>query len=300
MRIIYTLIFTLLIFSASSQTTIVMQPDGLSGIDANVASFDKYNNYGDQLLLQAFQWTTWDDTIEVRAFFKFDLSEIPEGMDIESALLSLYGNEEASSATTAHFTEEGTNQSYVSRVIEPWDEHFISWVNQPNWTDEDQILLPTSLTYKEDYLNYNITKLINYQYKNPAGNFGFVIHNKVKEPHRSMCFLSSDHFKSSRRPKLTVTYTESADIPENILQNLTIYPNPASSKISLKFNESLNPSEKVTINITDLIGNNVYSGIVDNPNAAKDISVSHLPAGIYFVRIRSGENITLRKLIVKD
>jgi hypothetical protein len=300
MKIHVTLILFFSITFSLAQNTVVIQPDGIKGIDANVANFQPVNNFGDHKLMQAFQWTLGPDTMRVRSFFKFDLSDIPEGKEIETAYLSLYGNEDPQGATDAHSTIDGSNESYICRVIEPWEEYTIVWNNQPAWTDDDQVLLPGSLSSSEDYINYNITEIIRYQYKNPAGNFGMVMFNKIKQPHRSMTFLSSDHWISGERPKLTVIYKDAQSVGEESRPQFTLYPNPAKNRISIKLDDNFQGNENINVVISDLIGNNLFSANFKGYDIPDEVDISLLPSGIYFVRIQSGEQIAVKKLIKKD
>ncbi|HYF04333.1 MAG TPA: T9SS type A sorting domain-containing protein, partial [Patescibacteria group bacterium] len=88
------------------------------------------------------------------------------------------------------------------------------------------------------------------------------------------------------------------------LKNITIVPNPARDYADISFKSSA--FEKTDITIMDVAGREVlklYSGIPE----AGGISISwslidanriRVPAGIYFIRIASGKNITMNKVVV--
>jgi Secretion system C-terminal sorting domain len=86
-------------------------------------------------------------------------------------------------------------------------------------------------------------------------------------------------------------------IPDLALDNFTMYPNPAKDLVSINFNEVL--SENMSISIFDILGKLVLSkkslDIVDE--IALNISI--LKSGMYFVELRNGQQLAIKKLIVK-
>lgn len=67
--------------------------------------------------------------------------------------------------------------------------------------------------------------------------------------------------------------------------NWTIYPNPASDNISLKFT---NPPYKETLEIYNTIGNLVKSIKINS--STMNINISDLPEGVYFIRLKNKLN----------
>lgn len=80
-------------------------------------------------------------------------------------------------------------------------------------------------------------------------------------------------------------------LQENINDPVQLYPNPATHHIAI---ESEAPS---VIEITNIGGQTVY--VLKNLQNKALIDVSGLPAGLYFVAIRSAKEHTIRKLLKK-
>jgi PKD repeat protein len=84
-------------------------------------------------------------------------------------------------------------------------------------------------------------------------------------------------------------------ISDNYPPSFKVYPNPASDQITI----SSNLNDWAEINILDLSGRILMNYITDFTSSENvEVSVSHLPAGIYFARITSGRNTAAEKIIV--
>ena len=76
--------------------------------------------------------------------------------------------------------------------------------------------------------------------------------------------------------------------------NLSIYPNPANSMVTISVSEQL---ASTTATVIDLNGRTVATFTLTDNTATFD--VSSLAKGAYFVRITGEQATTVRKLIVK-
>lgn len=74
-------------------------------------------------------------------------------------------------------------------------------------------------------------------------------------------------------------------------QDIRISPNPARGLINI----SLHPEEKFLLTITSFSGKQVF---VDRINGHATIDLSHLPAGLYLVKVAGAENIFTQKLMI--
>jgi hypothetical protein len=80
-------------------------------------------------------------------------------------------------------------------------------------------------------------------------------------------------------------------ISENKLSsNLSAYPNPFKDKIIIQ----LNSENEFTLNITDVIGKQVYSQSVSDKT---EIDLSLLPKGVYFAEIRNEHHRAIKKIV---
>ncbi|AEW86431.1 T9SS C-terminal target domain-containing protein [Flavobacterium columnare NBRC 100251 = ATCC 23463] len=79
---------------------------------------------------------------------------------------------------------------------------------------------------------------------------------------------------------------------EQPLDNLTIYPNPASSGRIYITSRSTSSKE---IEIYDVLGKLVLQTLL----TAKELNITSLNEGVYIIKIKEGEQRITRKLIVK-
>jgi plastocyanin len=78
-----------------------------------------------------------------------------------------------------------------------------------------------------------------------------------------------------------------------LLDNIRIYPNPASSKI----NFDMNNNEQLNVKIYNLLGKEVLNSSIDGTN--NSISVATLSKGMYIAKITTtdGKNFSTRKFV---
>ncbi|NEN24747.1 T9SS type A sorting domain-containing protein [Cryomorpha ignava] len=74
----------------------------------------------------------------------------------------------------------------------------------------------------------------------------------------------------------------------------TIFPNPASDKLTIKLYQAMVPS---TVEIVDLSGRAVFSKTIDA--TASEIDISKLQSGLYFVWFPLSGNKSVRKLVIR-
>lgn len=89
--------------------------------------------------------------------------------------------------------------------------------------------------------------------------------------------------------KLSIYTSICSNINETILDNISFFPNPANEKIEL------NGLKEGNIEILDLQGIIIKKIIITENN--QSIKIFDLRSGIYFVKIYSGKNIYLKKLV---
>ncbi len=85
----------------------------------------------------------------------------------------------------------------------------------------------------------------------------------------------------------------------NTINQFSLIPNPASSKVQLVFNQLTDGTEDALIQITTLNGQvlqNVYHAIQNN---AVELNTSDLSSGMYLVKVITSKNSYVQKLIIK-
>ncbi|NOX46638.1 MAG: DNRLRE domain-containing protein [Chlorobi bacterium] len=199
--VVFQLVLLFFLSPVFSQETIVIQPGASEGKDAMVRSLFPYQNWGTDESLFAAAWTYDDDFGITRPLFDFDLSVIPDSSEILQASLSLYYDPEC-----GHEGHSGENEAYLLRVTGFWEESAVDWNNQPTTSTENQVLLPASSYYNQDYLDIDVTDLVKDMISEPDNSYGFLIRHVVEVQYRSLIFASSDHPNENLHPKLEITY----------------------------------------------------------------------------------------------
>ncbi len=193
---------------AGAPVTVVLQPDAACGKDAligdNVPTSTNINNYGDDPEFNALAWTAQGNPSNHRSLIEFDLSFIPVGSAVSSAYLSFYWN--TTSQNPGHSNMSGPNNAILSAITSPWSEYTVTWVNQPGTTTLHQALLPASTSNNQDYLNIDVTDMVQDFVNSPTTNYGMMIREATESAYRSLVFASSDNVDPNLHPKLELTY----------------------------------------------------------------------------------------------
>ncbi len=88
---------------------------------------------------------------------------------------------------------------------------------------------------------------------------------------------------------------ESVSIGEaEILQSISIYPNPASSRISVE--TYMEPTQGTSLAISNINGQEINTQLIEQSKT--EIDISNLSAGIYIVKLQSAKEVVTQKLVV--
>ena len=139
---------------------------------------------------------------------QFDLSSIPANAVVTSAHLDLYADSGSTTFGNGVAMYGVDNASYLRRITQPWSQNGVTWNNQPTDTNTDQVVLPTSTSPSQNYLNTDVTELT--QDMIASGNNGFMIEPVSSQPDNSMQFRNDNYPDSSYHPQLRVCYTTSS------------------------------------------------------------------------------------------
>jgi hypothetical protein len=247
MKKIFLLAFLGINLIAHSQNVIILQPGHSTGKDSEISDYasNQNTNYGNYGVIASYIWSN-GTVYREKALLQFDFSSIPAGAIITGAYLDLYASPPGNTFGSVTQSMNGTNNaSYLRRILEPWDENTVTWNNQPKDTNINQVILPTSTSGSQNYLNIDVTQLVNDMTLN--GNYGFMIEPVSTQPNNSMLFNSSDYSDTTLSPKLTINYiisgsncitlrpdathgkdSEISDYPNNLDQNYGNYGTFAS------------------------------------------------------------------------
>lgn len=191
---------------------IILKPGPEDGIDAMFEYWSEKDypnrNWGDNIAFVAQAWTANGIPLKVRSAMKFNLDQIPAGSKIRKATLALYAGKTVTPASPAlgdgHSTLSGENSVLLQVITEPWDEHTITWNNQPPTSTINQVVIPASTCQFEDYTNIVITSMVQEMINEPSTNYGFMIKLNNENYYRSMLFGSSDYPDETKRPVLII------------------------------------------------------------------------------------------------
>ena len=81
----------------------------------------------------------------------------------------------------------------------------------------------------------------------------------------------------------------------NLDEELRVYPNPSSAHITIKLPQ--NPQKKTSLTIYNLNGQQLITQAISEPQT--EIDISHLPAGIYIIKVWNDNDVMVQKVIKK-
>lgn len=274
----------------NAQTTILLQPDSVSGKDTKLHELHPNTNFGSSNEFMSFTWTFSGSTATSFSLMEFDFSAIPVGAIITNAKLSLYHN-----SLTASQGHSGDNACYLKKITSTWDENLVTWNTMPTTTIVDQILLPTSNTGFQNYTNIDITNFAIDWQNNPGSNFGMMLELIDETPFKSMKFCSSDFPNPILRPKLEITYKFSGISlnPEKKIA-FDIFPNPASDIITIDFGDFT--SHLVALNIYNSKGQFIEQKAI--PESSVLLDISSYEKGVYYIKVFSNDFVKVEKIII--
>lgn len=248
------------------------RPDAITGIDALLQENNPTINYGNDEEFITYDWTFAGAGKKGVSLLKFNLASIPTNANIASAKLSLFYNNGSSSAG-----QFGDNTSYLKKITSSWDENTVTWNTMPSTSSVGQVILPTSLTTYDDYIDFDVLSLISPMVSSPSTNYGMMLQLINSGTYRSMKFCSSDYVDSTRRPRLKICYTASTGISSfSNQQEKSIYPNPASSII---YFYGFNLGEKFSL--YNQCGQEVMTGILND----NFLDLKGFAKGIYYFKM---------------
>jgi hypothetical protein len=301
-KVIFTLILTVGSYLGICQTTLILQPDSITGKDAMIwsKSGDTGTNKGNINYMGASAWT-WNGVFGTqRMLVDFDLTAIPAGATITAAELSLYYFQHSG------FGFNGDNALYIKRITSPWDESTVTWDNKPSYTDTNEVSVP-AFTMGNSIENLDVTALVTDMVADQNNSHGFLVMLQTEATYRVFNAATSEHTDSSLHPKLVIHYY-SNDVTglkaseENELA-LTIFPNPYSDNSVLNFH--LSDNKNLLIEMVNSEGKTIKTFANTNFSAG-DHTIelnkenTRCPGGLYLIRVVSDNKVYSHKLIIKD
>ncbi|WP_339917965.1 T9SS type A sorting domain-containing protein [Yeosuana marina] len=139
--------------------------------------------------------------------------------------------------------------------------------------------LPSSAAHQNDISNYDI---LSNSLANNAGGSGIPVFYDINNNTRNTIVPDVGAFEYSVLLNIQMY--------NNI--SVSVYPNPASSKLIIRTNTSV-----VTISIFDINGRLLTSKQLSNPQLEYQLNINYLSHGIYFLEVQSGKLKQIQKFI---
>ncbi len=194
----------MVITSCSLKRHLTVTPVTSERGDAVVSLIVPDNNYGKLEDIHIYSWFQGGLLNVNRVLIDFNLDAIPKRAIIYKAFLSLYLN------PTSVYDKVGGNQGQdsiiIQRVVSNWHESDVTWKKQPETTIENQLIIPKNENSKEDYINIDVTNIVQDIVNEDDGRYGILIRHKNEKPYNVVFFASSNNPNKKLHPKLKVYY----------------------------------------------------------------------------------------------
>lgn len=283
---------------------LIFQPGPRDGKDAILHGLisERDRNYGHNPQVAANAWTYGGEPGTVRNLIEFNIKQIPANTKVQKATLSLYAWDNDQKEFGQHSTLSGPNTCILHRVTSPWLENEVTWNKHPEYTEENQVIIPSSVFPTQNYPDIDVTQLVEDMLANPRTSFGFLLKLQTEEYYRMMNFCSSDHSNPKLRPKLTVYFKyqgETNDPQVSGIQgidyknNFLIYPNPATNQLQIESKQDISFDIKV-YNL-----NGILIDEFTNTDAITHYDITKYPAGVYLFSFISYELISYQRIIIQ-
>jgi hypothetical protein len=270
------------------QTTIKINSKTGSGQFTRIQSSLPSTNISHSQLFTAVSGTINGVTTIDRSLLKFDLSQIPTNAEIVGATLELYAN----TVNGGHSTIDGSNECWLEKIAENWIESSTTWNNQPKTDTTHRVSINRTSSVSQNFVNIDVTDIIKNSFSNNT-NFGFMLKLKTEANRRVMVFASANASDTTLHPILNVTYTESASLSKHNDGILKVYPNPVKDLLSVETGKS----DFNSYEIISMDGQTIVSATFI-PKSKFAVNIEAIPAGVYFLRLKSADKVMNKKFVV--
>ena len=255
--------------------------------DSYVYQYSPNSNYGAERQLKIYS-NIFDENTITRSLIEFDLTSIPPGTGIQSALLNIY-----------MFNQAGSDFAIEARgVLNPWNEMNVTWNNQPAHDTDLAAILPYQ---GYGWWHFDITALAQFWVDNPGLNHGLKLKMEMEQyPDslgRAAYFYSRD--TSLNQPNLEVMQTGVAERTTSDVQELLLKPNPARSSALLCMNVTRDMHIQITMyDISGREMKEIFNGDMDEGSRVLSIDTNVLAAGTYFIEVNTENSHDVKQLVI--
>lgn len=191
-----------------------LQPGPDEGKDAMISDLQPDTNFGDYKYFEATFLTEPVLTVmrSNRSLIDFDLGSLPKSAVIQKVTLQLsYDLPVPFDSVYVANTDPSTGVAFygavLQQIIEPWDEHKVTWNNQPKTIEMNQVFVYPFIK-NANFIEVDVTPL----FVNPSASllpsYGMLFRLWPDNMFPGFRFASSDYPEASMRPKLIISYSE--------------------------------------------------------------------------------------------
>lgn len=188
--------------------------DYIGAIEDTFINLNTENNIaGEQL--NTYTWP--DNKVANAILMKIDLSHLPEGAQIQSAILELYatgaGGDEVFDISIHKVIHNNPDLSattgYTFDGINGWTDNTDSYSNIPMaQADISAAENVNGVDMSAGYKNWDITNMAQSWLTDPASNYGLLLNSDtIASADSYRTFAASEAIDANQRPRLVVTYT---------------------------------------------------------------------------------------------
>ena len=230
--------------------------------------------------------------IDERLLVRFDLSAISQTAVATKATLSLYSTAQP---------RPGSATVNVYKISKAWDEATANWTkatSSVSWAKAGGDYDPTAVatyTYGEEvnvWHTIDVTAVVSQFIKNPATNFG--LHFFMEPAMYTVRYTSSNSTDQALRPKLTLEMNTSA------INNVQKVINSGAIAVSQSPHELILRMPGTGLQNAELItADGRVVARATGTNGQISMTISSLPAGMYFVSVKSAQDNVVKKITLQ-
>jgi len=236
--------------------------------DSHVAESAPATNYSGATQMELKNGKSWSREI----YLNFNISALNK--DDEKIIFRAYMNSMQPSQDIV-ISIEGNNNTYNSQLC---------WNNKEFYVFEPISDRPVTAISVSEYIQWDITQWIRQQLEQNESNAAFRL--RIPNPADALCkFYSTEWNNGKFSPAIlsVKSVTVGVDTQIGTTPVIEIYPNPAENYFKIKAEKPLSRVE-----VWNLSGSLVYQYV--NASVDKEIDISVLPQGVYFVKIFTSDS----------
>ena len=158
------------------------------------------------------------------------------------------------------------------------------------WQNPDDILVGTPLTSTQLNASTTVAGALTY-----TPDFNAIL-NAGNDQILSVHFTPTDNVSyNSSDETVLINVLSSTSLKNNLESSIKIYPNPASSFITISNIERLTGLNSGQIAIVDIIGNTLLTQTIEVGTSEATIDLSNMKSGVYFIVIESNQNKIIKR-----